>query len=244
MANTKDHVSYYYIPADPNFTFKQEWLESCIERSRQFSYELTNSLSKDPTQPFSIVGEWYDLEQQEQFTASELITHFDHDENDQLITYSATEIASMCEDVTGIKSDVVFNEIEKHLPKVGRLLIAYMLNGSAHHFHSQIRNDGGAGYRDSKTVTIVIPTKRVEDTVDLLNFEYQEFTDQESANINLPILQMLYSPYDIVQNTDNIVSVELPTMDQYLVVQFNSTKCLHWVNSGTRNQYLCIVAEI
>lgn len=103
------------------------------------------------------------------------------------------------------------------------------------HVHSSLTDSNNVEY-DSKTVTVVVPTKIVDELATTACFNYQE---------HMPCINVLGTGGFSDDVVGNVQYIDLPKEGQYLILNFNSTKTLHWVENvtGSKNEYLCITME-
>lgn len=137
-----------------------------------------------------------------------------------------------------------FDAIDKHQDGIDTFFMVLLNEDSKYraekHFHTRNPLDRS---KDRRAVTVVIPYKIVEPVNEYVKFQYVDSTIDKKSGLDINLVR------DNILRTEEdpelpIQSIKMPDVGQYLVIDFNSTKCLHWVeNNGSKNEYICLITE-
>lgn len=238
---------YQYIDKDENFSFEPHlWLEKAIpERKRknslifQAQHDTDNELHYLPVKLT-----------EEQFEQERLLyKYYDtskHTEDGLPIEMSIDEIQSKLREDTGLIAPKAFDCIRKSFPNGAcRFAITYIDKHSSHrahkHLHPRIMDKDGKNIRECRACVVVIPLNHPSPATERVFFNHQE-PNGHIEELLMDLCRWTASPYETVRG--QVIDVLMPTVGQYLILDFMSSRCLHWVeNYGTENEYLCLIVE-
>lgn len=245
--NKTDPCKYYYIDAanDPNPILSDEWIKSKSELKK---YVVANYLEllasgheesiKDLLQPdiMESLG-----------TLNEFVKAHEFSETGELITDTAEQLLVKCKDVLNVEMPTAFAEIGNKMPAIARFIVVYIGKASNYqamrHFHmNRPTASGNWSNEDMRTVTIVIPYKTVAPVTETVKMQWIEYSPEKEKELRLSLIKNMFLYYE--DEGAPIQEIKMPEPGQYLVLDFNSSKCLHWVeNNDNQNEYICLVAE-
>lgn len=151
----------------------------------------------------------------------------------------------LCEQIkkdTSVDITDILPNLENDLDKVNAVYIIFINEEGGYqspkHFHAPVVDANGNVLDDTRTTTIIIPIKIVDDKKTSVCFNYQE-------SPKIPSTLFLSSGWFSETVNGYTQSIEMPSAGQYLIIDFNSSKTLHWVENetGSKNEYLCIAIE-
>jgi len=161
--------------------------------------------------------------------------------------YPVEYIADVYRSRYGIDVPYVFDTIKSITDFASRSFIVYTREKSPvrKHIHPPVLDSKGKYVRDRRTISFGIPSTIVEPVTDLLYFYESNF---DFAGYDHSVL----SPDEKLLLHDNIIdaatvpveTIPFPDSGQCLVLDFNSTNTVHWVDHHTKNDYFFIVYEL
>lgn len=239
--------NYYYTESDDSFSFDlKQWIAKTIPR-RKIQSEVIYQKQNDPS---SIMYNIPMKLTQEEFERERLaFTYYNSEkfnEDGYPLEMSIEEAKHKLHTEAGLVAPKAFDLIKKvHTKGVNRMLLTYVGEISEYkaygHFHPYIINQDGTKNRECRTCVVMIPLNHNMPVTERVFFNHQDVGNKEEEEI-IDACRKTASPYD--KPKGNVVDILMPKPGQYLVVDFLASRCLHWLeNYGTKNEYLCIIAE-
>lgn len=242
-------ISYYYTESGPE-EISEEWITKSLSNKEDLinfmlsSFDnpehVLSTLKKPPRENRQTLSD--DGTIGEQFQGFQ----YNSTEDDEPIAVPIEEIEDRCK-AAGIYAPKAFQEIKKHLPNVSRFIAVYVGDWSGYqvipHFHAPILKGDGSYKRDCRTVTIVIPVNHTVPVEETFVTQYIEYSKEKEKELQLDIIKQYYLYYE--DDSFPKLEVRMPSLGQYLVLDFNSSKHLHKLENikNNKNEYLCLVAE-
>jgi hypothetical protein len=248
MQFTNTHpCSYRYTDSDENFSVDIDiWLEKAIpERKKKndlILQEQNNTNSHMQHLPVKLT--------EEQFEQERLLYKYyntsKHTEDGLPIEMSVEEIQSKLREDTGLIAPKAFDFIRKSFPNGAcRFAITYIDKHSSHrahkHLHPRIMDKDGKNIRECRACVVVIPLNHSSPATEKVFLNHQD-PNGHTEELIMDLCRWTASPYETVRG--QVTELLMPSMGQYLILDFMSSRCLHWVeNYGTENEYLCLIVE-
>jgi hypothetical protein len=238
---------YRYVDRDENFFFDaSEWLEKTIP-DRQLKNEFILKEQHDTDSAYQHLPIKFT---KEQFEKERLLYKYynttKHDEDGLPIEMSIEEIQHRLHEIIGLNAPKAFDFVKESFPKGAcRFAITYIDKHSSHrahkHFHPRIMDKDSKNIRECRACVVVIPLNHPSPATEKVFFNHQDLrTHQEELIMDL--CRWTASPYETVRG--HVTELLMPAMGQYLILDFMSSRCLHWVeNYGTENEYVCLIIE-
>lgn len=161
--------------------------------------------------------------------------------------YPVEYIADVYRSHYGIDVPYIFETIKTITDFAARSFIVYTRNGAPvrKHIHPPVLDRSGKYIRDRRSVTFGIPSTLVQPVTDVLYFFESDFdfTGYDHSKLN-PEEKLLL--HDNIIDAAKVPTEIIPFPDQgkCLVLDFNSTNTVHWVDHHTKNEYIFIVYEL
>lgn len=242
-------LSYYYTESGPE-EISEAWLQKSLE-AKQVLIEWMVSIINNPDHRLSTLKNPPRENRQtmsDDGTIGEQFQGFEYNsrEDSEPIHVSIDEIENRCK-LAGVYVPKAFEEIKKHMPEVARFIAVGVGDWSGYnvipHFHSPILKGDGSYNRDCRTITVVIPMNHSVPVEEDFIAQYVEYSKEQEEELQLGLIKEFYLYYK--DDSFSKTTVKMPAPGQYLVLDFNSSKILHWLenNNRTKNEYLCLVAE-
>ncbi len=239
--------TYYYTSDDDNFSFDLDhWIGNIIPR-RRMQGEAIYQKQNDPNGSMYNIPVKLSLEELEkERLAFSYYNSGKFNENGSPLEMSIEEAQHKLYEEAKLVAPKAFDIIKQvHTNGVNRMLLTYVGEISEYkaygHFHPHILNQDGTKNRECKTCVVMVPLNHTMPVTERVFFNHQDIVNNEEEEI-IEACRKTASPYD--KPRGNVVDLLMPSMGQYLVVEFLSSRCLHWLeNYGTTNEYLCIIAE-
>lgn len=238
---------HYYTTSDDDFSFDLDhWIENIIPR-RKLQGDLIYQKQNDPTSNMYNIPIKFSAEEIEKerlafkYYNSDMFT-----ENGSPLEMGIENAQRKLYEETKLIAPKAFEIIRKvHTNGVNRMLLTYVGEISQYkaygHFHPYILNQDGTKNRECTTCVVIVPLNHNETVTEKVFFNHQDILSDEEEAI-MESCRKTASPYD--KPRGKVVDITMPSMGQYLIVQFQASRCLHWLeNYGTKNEYLCIIAE-
>lgn len=240
---------YQYTDCDENFSSNLDlWLEKAVPerilKNEHIFREQHNDNSATNLNHLPVKMT------KEQFEKERLLYRYyvteNYDEAGLPIEMSIEEVQQKLLADAGLIAPKAFEFIKESFPNgVSRFGVTYVNKHSSYtahkHLHPRIMAKDLKMIRECKTCLVVIPIQHTAPATEKLFLNHQEPNDHQ-VELIMDLCRWTASPYETVRG--HVLDVAMPSMGQYLVVNFISSRCLHWVeNYGTENNYLCLVAE-
>jgi hypothetical protein len=238
---------YQYTDSDENFSIDTElWLAKAIpERAMKNEHIFSEQQKVDSDMkhlPVKLT--------KEQFEKERLLYRYyntgNHDENGLPIEMSIEEIQQTLLADAGLVAPKAFEFIKKTFPNgASRFALTYIAEHSSHkahkHLHPRIMSKDLKNVREARTCVVVIPLEHKSPVSERVFFNHQDPNDHQ-VELIMDLCRWTASPYETT--IGHILDIMMPSMGQYLVIDFISSRCLHWVeNYGTENNYMCLIVE-
>lgn len=239
--------NFHYVLGDEDFQFDIEnWTEKVLPvRNHKGSlvyqyqhdpnsklYDIPIKMTIEELEKSRLTFEWFNTES------------FNDDGSPNEINIATLE--QWVEERSQFSSPTAFREIEKiHSTGINRFAISHVGKLTEYkaygHFHPCIKNKDGTNHRECHTVVVIIPINHKHPITEKLFFNHQDTLTNEEEHI-VDLVRDIASPYETVRG--NVLEVRMPSPGEYLVVEFQGSRCLHWLeNYGTENEYICLIAE-
>jgi hypothetical protein len=245
--NNENPCNHQYVDGDENFSFDARlWLEKAIPE-RKKKNELILQAQHDTNNHFHHLPVKLT---EEQFEKERLLYKYYNTEKlteDGLpIEMSVEEIQNKLREDIGLIAPKAFDFVRKSFPKGAcRFAITYIDKHSSHrahkHLHPRIMDKDGKNIRECRACVVVIPLNHPSPTTERVFFNHQD-PRPPGEEIIMDLCRWTASPYETVRG--QVIDLLMPKPGQYLILDFISSRCLHWVeNYGTENEYLCLIVE-
>ena len=238
---------YYYTESDDSFSFDlQHWIENTIPR-RKMQGDLIYQKQNDPSSNLYNIPVKMSIEEiEKERLAFKYYNSGKFNIDGSPLEMSIEEAQQKLYEEAKLVAPNAFELISKvHTNGVNRMLLTYVGELSQYkayaHFHPNILNQDGTKNRECKTCVVMVPLKHTMPVTERVFFNHQDYVDDSEEQI-METCRQTATPYD--KPRGNVVDILMPSIGQYLVVEFLASRCLHWLeNYGTTNEYLCIIAE-
>lgn len=248
MNFTNDNpCNYHYVKVENDFVFDIDPWSQKVLPSRNQNIKTLYELQNNPNHkmyniPIKMTLEEYERER----STYEWYTTSEWNEDGSPIEITIPDLEQRVKENSGLSCPTAFREIQKvHTSGIDRLGISHIGKLTNyhlhHHFHPPIKNKDGTYNRDCHSVVVIIPMTHNDPVTETVFLNHQEFVSMEEEHI-ISLCRETASPYTTLRG--NVTSVLMPSPGEYLVLEFNGSRCLHWLeNYGTKNEYLCLLAE-
>lgn len=245
--SNENPCNYYYTDRDKDFSLDIDiWLEKAVPE-RQYKNDLILKAQNDSDShlqhlPVKLTKEQFEKERL-------LYKYYNttmHHEDGSPIEMSIEEIQDTLHKDTGLVAPKIFECIRKIFPNGAcRFAITYIDKHSSYrahkHIHPRIMDKDGKNIRECRACVVVIPLNHTSPATEKVFFNYQD-PGTHMEELVMDLCRWTASPYETVKG--QVLELMMPDMSQYLVLDFMSSRCVHWTeNYGTENEYLCLIIE-
>lgn len=242
--DTNNLCDYAYLESDDLFSlrFSEEWLAELRTAREQTAEKFSRSFYKEG-HPLSVLRDKVDYYIGTTKTRNLMQLFYARRslEDPQVTTeYCQSRFA----DQFHIALPNAFKAVEERMEKMDRFAMIIINEDSNYvagaHLHARNPLDRS---KDMRTVTVVLPYKIVEPVDTYVKFQYIDYDIDKTSGHDISLTRdyFLHTEPDPDLPTQDI---KLPDVGQYLIIDFNGTECLHWVeNSGSKNEYICLLFE-
>lgn len=239
--------NYAYVKAEDDFSFDLVTWTGKVLPNRNIKGKAIYERQNDPNSEYYNIPIKYSLEQLENSRLTFEWFNTDNFADDgSPIEIPIDILEQQVKEQSGFIAPKVFEEIEKiHTKGVNRFAISHVGEHTEYkaygHFHPKIKNKDGSNHRECHTVVVIMPVNHSDPVTEKVFFNHQEKVDDNEERI-IELCRNTASPYETVRG--NTLGITMPSPGEYLVVEFHGNRCLHWLeNYGTKNEYLCLIAE-
>lgn len=242
--------SYYYIDADKDteLHFPEDKVKLMISMMEEFVDDLPKMIdgSMSPDLKINNPPPMEVLTQKRAINCGVQVLKFD--ENDQPLVFDTSVLIDQFKEYTSIDVPNAYAELKKRMPRAKRSGIAYINEYANYevskHFHGMLKSSKSLELIDTlRTVTVIIPYKITAPIQETVSFQHLEYSKEKEKELQLDLYKLLAIEWEPDPNLP-ITTAKMPEPGQYLILDFNSTKCLHWVdNKFNQNEYVCFLVE-
>lgn len=238
---------YQYVDKEESFSVDIDlWLEKAIPeremKNEMIFREQYNEDSHMKHLPVKLT--------KEQFEKERLLYRYyntdKYDEEGMPIELSIEEIQKQLWEDAGLVAPKAFELVRNIFPNgTSRFAITYVDKHSSYkahkHLHPRIMSKDGKNIREARTCVVIVPINHNAPATEKLFFNHQEL-GTHIEELLMDLCRWTASHYETIKG--QVIDIQMPSRDQYLVVEFMSSRCVHWVeNYGTENEYLCLIFE-
>lgn len=236
---------YFYVESDDlsSLQMSEDWLSKMREFRQQILDKFTRAINTEGHR-FYVLHDRADYYLEGTKTSN--LAHIIHQRRTPEQEKTTLEYChSKCTDIFKTALPNAFEALDNTIrgPIDGFALV--LINSDSNyragaHFHPHSPIDKT---KDSRTVTVVVPYKVVEPSTSYVKFQYNDQSVDKISGLDMDIVR------DNILRTEPdpdlpIQSIKMPDAGEYLLIDFNATKCFHWVDdNGCKNEYLCLVVE-
>ncbi len=248
MNFTNEHpCNFYYVKGDTDFQFDIERWTQKVLPVRNHKGSLVHKYQNDPNSKLYDIPVKMTIEELEKSRLTfEWFDTESYNEDGSPNEIPIPTLEQWVEQRSQFSAPIAFREIEKiHSKGVNRFAISHVGKLTEYkaygHFHPCIKNQDGSNNRECHTVVVIIPINHTQPATEKVFFNHQDMLTAEEERI-VDLVRNIASPYETIRN--NVLEVCMPSMGEYLIVEFQGSRCLHWLeNYGTENEYICLIAE-
>ena len=179
----------------------------------------------------------------------------------------STPIQEICEQFQtkcSIDSFIAFDEFKKLTSKAEKAFLVYvgknsgsvfgLENANVQHVHKHFHyprmdeiHSGNYMSDSRRTITAVIPINVPDPVTEMVCWITFEYDFSGAKNINTTHhKQAQWINENLIIDENAMQKISLPESGQYLILDFDSSHNLHWIENaeGSNNEYICLVLDI
>lgn len=239
-------LTYEYVSGEPYSNFDLAWAYDHLEKTK---IEAAGLSDQEKNEIYTGWSPW--------LMVANRMPEFEWKDEYKI---SVEESKSLLQDF-GFDNQIAFDLISKYTKWVSMTGLSYLGKGIPGrefdigpgvvdpHVHLPYCDKNGKYLFPRNTTVVIIPMKIVEPVTETVHFAWQDIPYEEHDVRTLGHFTGRHKTYhqiNVAETYNDLTNehvLKLPTVGQYLVCSFESSRYLHWTSNVSNNEFICVVND-